>query len=464
MLRIIPVFVLLIALLLFVEAGVGAAPPKMSTSRPLGDMVGLNVKFSQGQPMSDLPELKDLGVRWVRDGVSWADFEPLPGQYPAAFTGDFAKRLAYYKANHIGVVFLLAYQNSNAYPDTPAAPHNSYNAEAYGRYAAAVAVRLQASGVRFVLEIWNEPHNTLAPAFGGTWNGKPPSLWVDQYLKMADAAVTDVKAVDPKIVLLDCDDMWIVHYWFLAKGLPAALDGFAFHPYAALPERAAVDQNTDWIKPFMVVDADASFLSAVRRLREAGRQKLGHTPQMWVTEWGWETGGKSPAGPLTEDTIAAYLARAFILADAAGVQGMCWFSAEDSVDGPMGLESNAGVKRRQYQSFKTLTQQLGAWTLVRQITGQVHQTSGIQAYLFRGPGSFKVAAWSVDGPAGVSLQNTGGKPLQVVDDLGRLLPPVLSKNGRAALTLGPGPLYITGVSANVTVGPTHVTVGPAGVD
>ena len=439
--------------LLFIGAGVPAARSQSSpaASRPLGDMVGLNVKFSQGQPMHDLPELKDLGVRWVRDGVSWAEFEPQPGRYPAAFTGDFAARLAYYKANHIGVVFLLAYQNDKAYPDTPQQPHRQYDADAYGRYAAAVARLLKASGVRFVLEIWNEPHNFgLAKAFGGTWNGKPPAPWLDHYVEMVKAAVADVKAVDPKITLLDDDDMWVIHYWFLEKGLPPALDGFAFHPYAALPERAAVDQNTDWVKPFTAVDADGSFTSAVRRLRDAGRRKLGHAPQLWATEWGWETGGKSPSGPLTEDTIAAYVPRAFILADAAGVSALCWFSSEDSVDGPMGLEDNAGVKRKQYAAFKMLTRQLGAWTLVRQVSGRDHPTSGLQAYLFRGPGGYKLAAWNIDGPAPAVIAGKSGT-LHAVDDLGSSRTPVAVRRGQTAFLLGQGPLYIAGVGADVRI-------------
>jgi len=435
---------------LLLLAFTGRAALADAAQRPLGEMVGLNVKFSQGQPMRDLPELTDLGVRWVRDGVSWLDFEPTPGRYPAAFTGDFAKRLAFYKANQIGIVFLLAYENPKAYPETPDHPNNPYNAEAYGRYAAAVAKLLKASGVRFVLEIWNEPHNSLVKPFGGAWNGKLPSPWVDQYVKMVNAAVADVKAYDPKITLLDCDDMWIVHYWFLEKGLPAALDGFAFHPYAAVPERAAVDQDTDWCKPFTVVDANGSFASAVRRLRKAGRQKLGHTPQMWATEWGWETGGKSPHGPLTEDTIAAYVPRAFILADAAGVQCLCWFSAEDSVDGPMGLEDNNGVKRKQYQAFKTLTRQLGAWTLLRQVAGIGDPTAGIQAYLFRGPGGDKLVAWDMDGTAPAMISGAAGLPLQAVDDLGQPIQLEAAKNG-VVISLGQGPVYVSGVSSNVTV-------------
>ena len=43
-------------------AGAGQAAPSSGpgSERPLGDIIGLNVKFAQGQPMSDLPELKDL--------------------------------------------------------------------------------------------------------------------------------------------------------------------------------------------------------------------------------------------------------------------------------------------------------------------------------------------------------------------------------------------------------------------
>ena len=171
---------------------------------------------------------------------------------------------------------------------------------------------------------------------------------------------------------------------------------------------------------------------------------------MWATEWGWETGGKSPSGPLTEDAVAAYVPRAFILADAAGVSALCWFSAEDSVDGPMGLEDNRGVKRRQYQAFKTLTRQLGAWALVRQVSGQTHPTSGIQAYLFRGSGGCKLAAWNIDGPAPAVINGKGGA-LHAVDDLGSPRAPVGVRRGQTAFLLGPGPLYINGASADVRI-------------
>lgn len=53
-------------------------------------------------------------------------------------------------------------------------------AQAFGRYAGATARLLRESGVHFVLEIWNEPHNfVLGKQRGGPWHGGPPCPWLD---------------------------------------------------------------------------------------------------------------------------------------------------------------------------------------------------------------------------------------------------------------------------------------------
>src|SRR5690606_22611445 len=95
-----------------------------------------------------------------------------------------------------------------------------------------VARELKKAGVRFVLEVWNEPHNfQIRPTVGGEWNGRPPSPWIEHYLKMVRETVERVKEFDQEIKILSDEDMWVLHYWFLEGGLPSALDGFAFHPY-----------------------------------------------------------------------------------------------------------------------------------------------------------------------------------------------------------------------------------------
>ncbi|HEY5957659.1 MAG TPA: hypothetical protein VIV60_13940, partial [Polyangiaceae bacterium] len=302
-----------------------ALPQPPRPWRRFRETLGLNTKFAQGEPQADLALVTELGARWVRDTVSWSTMEPSAGRF-VDFPASFYERINYYKAHDIGIVFLLAYDAYTAYSPTPDNPTAAFATVPFGRYAVEVAKRLHDSGVRFVLELWNEPHNMVVrPTLGGAWNGAAPSPWVDYYVSMVREAVKQVNAYDSGIRLISDDDMWVLHYRFLDAGLPSALTGFGFHPYVqGIPERAAIDQNTDWMAPYVAVDADSSFVSAVRRLRDYGQQKLGHSPEMWATEWGWPTGDS-----FNEDTIAAFLPRAFVLAEAAATENLCWFSMQD---------------------------------------------------------------------------------------------------------------------------------------
>jgi hypothetical protein len=419
-------------------AAVRAADCAVALPGLFGDMVGLGVKFSQGQPVSGLQMLLELRVRWVRDAIEWSQLEPAPGRY-AAFTPAFAQQLDFYRRHDIGLVALLTLGNARAYPGAGAAPHD---APAFGRFAVQVARQLQAAGVRFVLELGNEPHNAdLSRALGGAWNGRPPSPWVGHYVRMVQAAVTQVKEFDPAIRLLSDDDMWLLHYRFLEAGLPVALDGFAVHPYTpGPPELTAVAHDTDWTRPFQVVDASRAFGSAVQRLREAGRKRLACTPEIWVTEWGWAVGGREVKHGIADETLAAYLPRAFIVAAAAGVQVLCWFSAHDAVDGPMGLTRHDGGRRAGFAAFQTMTAQLGALRLSRQAAGRATPTRGVQAFVFDGARRRTLVAWCADGPPRSWPWPTGAAPLAVTDHLGRALP--FGTGGSRSIALGPAPVYV----------------------
>jgi len=441
--------------------GIGRAQAA-APERTFGDTVGLNVKFSQGEPQGDLPLLKELGVRWVRDHIGWREVEPEPGRY-VEFPQAFRDRLKFYQENGIGICFILGYENAKAYPDTPEKPFNSIDPEAFGRYAVEAAKQLKAAGVRFVLEVWNEPHNfTIKKKVGGEWNAKLPSPWVDHYVKMVAEAVKQVKAFDPQVRLLDDDDMWIIHYWFLEKGLPPQLDGFAFHPYSGAssgPEMAAVGQETNWAKPFTMTDADRSLQSAVRRLREQAVAKMGKVPAFWATEWGWNVNDKAPFtlltpdGKMNPDAVAAYVPRAFITAAAAGVETVLWFSSYDNGDGPMGLMANGGKQRKAFGAFKTMTQELGAFTLVRHVIGGDHRTSGVQAYQFRGPAGDKLVLWDIDGTAVfvVNAKDLRRDAVRIVDVQGQSVPLQSAKDGRIFLSLSQAPIYVTGLPADLSL-------------
>lgn len=369
-------------------------------SEPFRNTFGLVVKFSQGQPMSQLPMLEELGVRWVRDAVMWTDMEPQAGQYKE-FPAAFKQRLAYYRDHKIGLVFVLAFANGKAYPATKDDPFAPIDPQAYGRYAVHVAGLLKKAGVQFVLQVWNEPHNyIIGKMVGGQWNGKPPSPWVKHYVAMVREVTEQVKARDAGVKVITSEDVWVAHYWFLEEGLPKALDGFGIHPYSGAtapgPEVASPYEKTDWALPFQLVDRDRSFMSVVRRLREQGMKKLGKRPEIWTTEWGWSVGGKSPDGTVDEHMVAAFLPRSFIASAAAGVEVLCWFSSQDAVDGAWGLIANDGTRRPAFQAFRTMSDELGDLMLTKQIAGVGQPTHGVQAYLFTGPGTRKVAIWSAD--------------------------------------------------------------------
>jgi hypothetical protein len=359
------------------------------------DGLCLQVKFAQGQPLDDLQMVKDIGVKWVREEIAWSAIEPRSGVYNP-FPEALKKRLAFYRENNIGVIFIMAYENSAAYPNSKDSPNNFVNEIAFGKYVAYMVTQLRTSGVRFAIELWNEPHNsTFAKKehFGGNWQGAPPSPWVDHYTKMVAEAVKRVKAIDPTIKMMVNDDMWIVHYHFLEKGLPQALDGLSVHPYTGgnPPELTAVKYNTDWTRPFQVVDQDQSFESAVRRLKEQGIKKMGKSPAIWVTEWGWRVGENSSTGILTESKVAEYLPRAFILAANAGVEGMCWFSAMDGPDGPMGLKTNSGRKRPAYDAFLKLSNTLGKTQFICELK-QPDNKKNLRSFAFRKKKSANVAS------------------------------------------------------------------------
>lgn len=413
-------------------------------SAPFRNTLCLGVKFSQGESLGDLKNLAELKVKWVREEFSWGSLEPQPGKWRTGFSVEFLQRLKFYREHDIGVIFLLGYGNSKAYPNDALNPANSVDAKRFASYAVHVAELLKFSKVRFVLEILNEPHNQLPKLLGGSWQGKAPSPWVDHYVHMARETVTAVHAVDPTIKLLTDDDMWIVHYWFLEAGLPKDISGFAIHPYTGTgdPEHTAVGYDTDWTRPFNVVDADRSFRSAVRRLRDQGKSKLGKIPEIWITEWGWAADGVKQG--ITEATLTAYLPRAFILAAAAGIKTNCWFSSQDSVDGPMGLTRNNGSKRDTYYAYRTLSGQLGSYTLTRHVFGFDHPTDGIQGFLFESVHGRKLVVWNVDGAAKVMAFPDQKNTANAVDALGRLVAMPERGPGIRQIKVGAMPIYISG--------------------
>ena len=483
------VMTLALALALAPAQSAGAGD-SVGRDRPFGEGIGLCVKFDQGQPAEHLELLPQLGARWVRDHTNWSRIEPEPGQY--AFPRALRERLAFYRRHGIGVVFCLLYDNKAAYPPTDEEPNRNIDPEAYGRFAVAAARLLQEAEVEFVLELWNEPHNfVLGRQLGGPWHGGPPSPWLDHYVKMVHEAVRQVKAFDRTVKVLSDEDCTIIHYNMLEAGLPAALDGIAFHPYMSqtvrIPELSKEGRGAAWEGGFTLTDPDHSFRSMVRRLREEATAKLGKTPELWITEIGCPVqedvteNVTFSLGSGTEEEVAAILVRAFIGAEAAGVEATTWFSFWDGPDGPMGLMARDGRRRKAYDALQTLSAQLGPYTLRRQVAGFDRPTTGTQAYLFQKGDARKVVAWAIEASGasgapgddddardvpgapddddddardvpGARVALTGAlRDAQATDIFGNAIAAQTDADGTRWLPLGFSPLYLAPVQGDETL-------------
>lgn len=423
----------------------GSVVAAIVSEQPFRSTFGLVTKFNQGQPQYQLDLLPRLKVAWVRDFVHWDKIEPKAGQYqdwPQAY----AQRLAFYKKHDIGVIYVLAYANNKAYPNTPSNPYASIDPNALGRYAVHIAKQLKAAGVRFAIEVWNEPHNfQIMKMVGGRWNGEPPSPWVGHYVNMLNRVHESVAKFDPGIPILSSEDVWVNHYRFAeTKALTKSFRHIGLHPYthkkSTGPEMAAPTPGTGWAKPFVLVDEDRSFKSAIERLRLFTQQATGQTPTVWLTEWGWRVGESAPHGKVSPDDVAAYLPRAFIVAQEVGAQVLCWFSMYDAVDGAYGLISNAGTRRPAYDAYVTMADTIGDARYVAKISRNASRTTGVQAYLFAEGGKRVAVIWSADGESAKVELPTAWRLHQITGHVGSHIP--LPLGGDRTIKIDQGPRYV----------------------
>lgn len=307
----------LVAVALVAGCG-GAKTPAPAPSKPArgGDFVGIysdDVYFGDAAyKRATLAKQHDAGIELIRQPFAWADFEANPARYdelmgaaagagirvlpvllgpePGAPRGDGGmrppdpRRFAAWSASLVerygpGGSFW------KTHPQTPRLPIESW-------------------------QVWNEPN---IPAF---WAPKPDPAAYAQLLGTTSAAIRKanpgaevVAAGLPTSHLgTPAPDFLRAIYQAGAKG---SFDTVAVHPYAASP------------------DAVLARVKAIRRvIRDSGDDA-----RIWVTEFGWGTGGK--AGPLTvtperqADYVATTLRDLHDARGSLGIRGAVVFQWRD---------------------------------------------------------------------------------------------------------------------------------------
>jgi hypothetical protein len=228
---------------------------------------------------------------WDAD-VTWPDLEPTKGQWQF-------ERLDRYisMAQQHGTSVLLPLGMTPGW--AASRPQNTTepkDLEDWRNFVRTVVTRYK--GRIQAYEIWNEPN--LRDFWSGT---------TDQIVTLTKEAYQIIHSVDPKAVLVspsptaDYGVPWLAE--FLKKGGGQYVDVIGFHFY--------VDPHT--LSP-------EDMLPVIQHVQQViSENNLANKP-LWNTETGW----LPPAKFDSDELAAAFLARAFILSWAAGMQRFYWYA------------------------------------------------------------------------------------------------------------------------------------------
>ena len=316
--------------------------------------------------------------------------------------------------HHVEVLLPLGLSPTwaSARPEEPSAyGHPGFAAEPadlddWRRYVEAVVSRY-AGRVR-LYEIWNEPN---LPAF---YSGD-----VTQMLRLCRAAHDAIKRIDPGARVVSpaatttAGVAWLDR--FLSAGGADCFDVVGFHLYV-------------WPDPPEAIVPLVSRVQDVLRAHGiAGRP-------LWNTETGWYVARAQPAagardrpGALSETDAAAALARALILARAAGVERFYWYSW-DSED--MGLAEPDG---RLLAPGRALAE-VERW-LVGAELDRCERTDGTWICRVHRDGRAQWIAWHPDGRA--ELPAWPPRPIAAQHDLLGAARPV--RRAARTIEIGPAP-------------------------
>ncbi len=456
---------------------------------------GLNTYFSGLERLpqnrnDDLGALinatRDLGARWVREEISWANLEPGKGVFNWGLMDAALTQAAQAGFGIIGMLLTTPgwarvsdcnsriTRNGGAlnYWCPPANPQD------FADFVAAAVERYDGDGINdapgsprvAAWQIWNEPNNWA------TWPGE-----AHEYGAILAAGYAAAKAADPTALVAtggvyvfdggtrtggNRDGLEFLGAAFTA--VPAAqtsFDALAIHPYMpdTAPDRAGL---------YGLV----SLWGRIANTRGWLDAKRGPHVPIWISELGWSTCTLSSPICRTEHEQANYLVRSHGIALALGVQHINWFQLEDKFDSPTSdLWGNAAILRNRNQGYSrklaanayaTLTAQLGAATFIgfgplHNYSFQPNALTPSARYHLRfqtSTGALVDLLWTT-GVAEISaVPLEAGRTAQLIGRDGNTLP-LNIQNGQVQIPLSETPVYLRqDTPAQLVVTPSEVTL------
>ena len=224
--------------------------------------------------------------------VSWPELEPAKGQWHFERL-DLYVSLAQQHGTHMLLPLAYTPQWASGRPGVTAPPRNI---EDWRNYVKAVVSRYK--GRIQAYEVWNEPN------LGDFWSGT-----TDQMVTLTKEASEVIRSVDPQAIIVSpsCTAEWGLPWFleFVKKGGAQYTDVVGYHFYASPPSAPP-----------------EAMVPVIRRVQQIMAENgLGSKP-LWNTETGWI----KPSTMESDEMAAAFLARSYIVAWAAGVQRFYWYA------------------------------------------------------------------------------------------------------------------------------------------
>jgi Glycosyl hydrolases family 39 len=246
-------------------------------------------------PWPDLP----IGAWRLWDAyVAWADLEPQKGEWQF---DTLDRYVALAEQHHVELLLVLgqspAWASARPRERSPYHPGNAAepkNLEDWRAYVRAIATRYK--GKIRAYEIWNEPN------LKQFWTGS-----VEQMVALTRDTSQIIHGIDPDAIVVSpsavgtAGTRWLGA--FLARGGGRYVDVIGFHFY--------VDPR-----------APEAMLPLIQRVKRLMAQNGAGAKPLWNTESGWSRPKPFPS----DELAAAYLARAFVLNWAAGVERFYWYA------------------------------------------------------------------------------------------------------------------------------------------
>ena len=272
----------------------GCEPRPRRTS---GWLVGAGdvVSASARDRRCTLATMAASGVRIVRSSFLWSQIERAPRQFDFAFYDRYVEQLARYRMRVLPVLFGTPGRYSVApksrYPDR-VQPRSGVT---FGRFAAAVARRYGPKGSfwrqhpsvpRLPIrswQIWNEPNVSFF------WSPRPSARRYSQMLAVASRAI---KRVDRKAEIV-------------AGGLAESRFGISISKYLRALYRNRGARWFDTVALHTYSRSAGSGVAIVERTRALMNRHGDRRARIWVTEFGWATGGPAHGFKTSERGQAA---------------------------------------------------------------------------------------------------------------------------------------------------------------